>query len=97
MPVKKINSLLNNWNKNEKILLCNENDGLPLMKISNNMKKSVSILVGPEGGFSEKELKEFPKFDFITSIFLGPRILRSDTAAIATIASYQAIFGDWNL
>ena len=97
MPVKKINSLLNNWNKNEKILLCNENDGIPLIKISNNMKKSVSILIGPEGGFSEKELKEFPKCDFITSISLGPRILRSDTAAIATIASYQSIFGDWNL
>ena len=97
MPVQKINSLLNNWNKNEKILLCNENDGIPLMKISNNMKKSVSMLIGPEGGFSEKELKEFPKFDFITSISLGPRILRSDTAAIATIASYQSIFGDWNL
>ena len=67
------------------------------MKISNSMSKSVSILIGPEGGFSEKELREFSNFEFITSILLGPRILRSDTAAIATIASYQSIFGDWNL
>tara|TARA_B100001996_G_scaffold376087_1_gene356904 strand:- start:449 stop:1183 length:735 start_codon:yes stop_codon:yes gene_type:complete len=97
MPVQKINSLLNNWNKNESILLCNENEGTSLMKISKSMSKSVSILIGPEGGFSEKELREFSNFEFITSILLGPRILRSDTAAIATIASYQSIFGDWNL
>ena len=35
--------------------------------------------------------------EFVKSISLGPRILRSDTAAIAMVASYQSIFGDWNL
>ena len=40
MPVQKINSLLNNWNKNESILLCNENEGTSLMKISKSMSKS---------------------------------------------------------
>ena len=96
-PVKKLNTLLNNWHKNEIILLCNENDGIPIMKIRNKLSKPVSILIGPEGGFSRDELEGFLNFEFITSISLGPRILRSDTAAISMVASYQSIFGDWNL
>ena len=96
-PVKKLNTLLNNWHKNEIILLCNETDGIPIMKIRNKLSKPVSILIGPEGGFSRDELEGFLNFEFITSISLGPRILRSDTAAISMVASYQSIFGDWNL
>jgi 16S rRNA (uracil1498-N3)-methyltransferase len=96
-PVQNLSSLLNNWNKNETILLCNENHGVPIMKIKNKISKPVSILIGPEGGFSRDELESFLNFEFISSISLGPRILRSDTAAISMVASYQSIFGDWNL
>ena len=96
-PVQNLSSLLNNWNRNEIILLCNENDGVPIMKIKNKILKPVSILIGPEGGFSGDELEDFLNLEFIKSISLGPRILRSDTAAISMVASYQSIFGDWNL
>ena len=96
-PVQNLSSLLNNWNRNEIILLCNENDGIPVMKIKNKISKPVSILIGPEGGFSEDELEGFLNLEFVKSISLGPRILRSDTAAISMVASYQSIFGDWNL
>ena len=67
------------------------------MKIKNKIIKPVSILIGPEGGFSGDELEDFLNHEFIKSISLGPRILRSDTAAISMVASYQSIFGDWNL
>ena len=96
-PVQNLSSLLNNWNRNEIILLCNENDGIPIMKIKNKISKPVSILIGPEGGFSGDELEGFLNLEFVKSISLGPRILRSDTAAISMVASYQSIFGDWNL
>jgi len=32
---------------------------------------------------------------FVTSIPLGPRILRADTAAVAALAIIQAVLGDW--
>ena len=96
-PVQNLSSLLNNWNRNEIILLCNENEGIPVMKIKNKISKPVSILIGPEGGFSGDELEGFLNLEFVKSISLGPRILRSDTAAISMVASYQSIFGDWNL
>lgn len=53
----------------------------------------VVILVGPEGGFEEAELCLAERCGFI-SLSLGPRVLRTETAAMALIASLQARWGD---
>ena len=44
--------------------------------------KSLAIFLGPEGGFSEKEITEFKSHN-IPAISLGTQILRAETAAIA--------------
>jgi 16S rRNA (uracil1498-N3)-methyltransferase len=64
----------------------------------NNLKHnaditSVSILIGPEGGFSEREVETAQSNNF-KSIGFGPRILRSETASIAAITLIQHCFGD---
>ena len=51
------------------------------------------FLVGPEGGLSEKELGDADAAGF-RGVRLGPRILRTETAAIAVTALAQARFGD---
>ena len=51
------------------------------------------ILIGPEGGFSEKEAEEAASAGF-QSISLGRRILRSETAAIVVIGLIQYELGD---
>ena len=48
---------------------------------SNLMGKSITFVIGPEGGFDEDEFNKFKEFGF-TSISLGKRILRAETAAI---------------
>lgn len=53
----------------------------------------VVLLVGPEGGFSEKEGQLALEHGFLPRS-LGPRILRTETAAIAAIAILQSHFGD---
>lgn len=58
--------------------------------ISNSFKglernKSISILIGPEGGFSEKEIDALTKEGFIRTS-LGKRILRAETAAIYALS-----------
>lgn len=54
----------------------------------------VDIAVGPEGGFSGAELASM-KAAGVTSVRLGPRILRTETAGPAAIAVLQSLRGDF--
>jgi len=56
----------------------------------------MSILIGPEGGFSDEERSLLAKLPNVVPIALGPRILRADTAAVAALALVQAVLGDWS-
>ena len=55
--------------------------------------KPVRLIVGPEGGFSEEEVNKMLAHNFLPLKF-GPRILRSETAAIAGLSVLQAVWGD---
>ena len=55
-----------------------------------NDNESVSLLVGPEGGFSTEEVELMNKKGFI-NISLGKRILRSETAAITALSDLTFI------
>ncbi|QCI22261.1 16S rRNA (uracil(1498)-N(3))-methyltransferase [Buchnera aphidicola] len=57
-------------------------------------KKYIRIIIGPEGGFSKYEIKKIVEYGF-TAIKLGPRILKTETAAIAAISAIQIKFGDF--
>ncbi len=54
-----------------------------------------TILTGPEGGFTDSERALIRAAPNSVAIWLGPRILRAETAALAALASYMAIAGDW--
>lgn len=53
------------------------------------------ILTGPEGGFTEEERAAIRAAPNAIAISLGPRILRAETAALAALAVYMAVAGDW--
>ena len=54
---------------------------------------SVEIAVGPEGGFTQAELKSMEQAG-VSGIHLGPRVLRTETAGPAAIAVLQSKLGD---
>jgi 16S rRNA (uracil1498-N3)-methyltransferase len=54
---------------------------------------AAKIAIGPEGGFAPDELEAFRLAGF-SQVGLGPRILRTETAAIAAVVWLQARFGD---
>ena len=54
---------------------------------------SVSLLVGPEGGFEDGELLAARAVGF-AGVNLGPRVLRTETAGVAAIAGMMALWGD---
>lgn len=69
-------------------------------KSDSNIKLSASkkiiLLVGSEGGLSDKEV-QLAKMHHFENLQLGPRILRTETAALTAIAILQGYFGDMKL
>ncbi len=55
--------------------------------------KSISLLIGPEGGLSQQEIDTAQRHEF-QGLSLGPRVLRTETAPLAAIAILQFIWGD---
>jgi 16S rRNA (uracil1498-N3)-methyltransferase len=56
---------------------------------------AVAVLVGPEGGFDERERAALTAMPNVVRLALGPRILRADTAAVAALALVGSVLGDW--
>lgn len=55
----------------------------------------LALLIGPEGGFAPEERTAILAHPNVLRLSLGPRILRADTAAVASLALLQAALGDW--
>jgi 16S rRNA (uracil1498-N3)-methyltransferase len=54
----------------------------------------VELLVGPEGGLSDRE-DDIARLRGCEPVALGPRILRTETAPIAALAAMHALWGDF--
>ena len=64
--------------------------GINQLPCDNN---NISLLIGPEGGLSNEEISMTHQYQF-TDILLGPRVLRTETAALTAITALQVRFGD---
>ncbi|KAF0205565.1 MAG: hypothetical protein FD173_906 [Gallionellaceae bacterium] len=58
-------------------------------------KISATLVIGPEGGFSADEANIAQQMGF-APVLLGPRVLRTETAAIAGISALQTLWGDFS-
>jgi 16S rRNA (uracil1498-N3)-methyltransferase len=102
-PPQRLDRLLASWPAGRRLLLCDESGGggaAPLAQtlLAEPVWRSgpAAVLTGPEGGFAETELDALRKLPFVSSVGLGPRVLRADTAAVAALAVFQALAGDWH-
>jgi 16S rRNA (uracil1498-N3)-methyltransferase len=57
-------------------------------------RSPIVLLVGPEGGFSPREREDAERAG-CTPVRLGPRVLRTETAAVAALAAMQVLWGDF--
>ncbi len=92
--------LLADWPADRRLILCDESGaGQPIAEAlaGSDGTAPAAVFVGPEGGFAETELDALGKLSIVTRVGLGPRILRAETAALAALAVYQAVAGDWRL
>lgn len=53
----------------------------------------VTLLIGPEGGLTDEEISLAKQAGFSATRF-GPRVLRTETAAVAALAAIQSLWGD---
>jgi 16S rRNA (uracil1498-N3)-methyltransferase len=81
-------TLLHAWPAGRCLFVAVEREAAPPIAATN---EPAGLLVGPEGGFAPAELAAIQAHPFVTSVTLGPRILRADTAAIAGLARLQAV------
>ncbi len=77
-----------------KILLAERSENASLTKVPlHGSGGEVWLLIGPEGGWEEEELRQMSQQGFV-AVTLGPRILRAETAAIAAISVLQSRLGE---
>ena len=76
-----------------RLLLDFAGDGLQNITVKRDTAQLVSLLVGPEGGLADSEIKLARASNF-NPIRLGPRVLRTETAAITALAIVQSMWGD---
>lgn len=87
--------LLENRDPDRRLYFADEGGGEPA---ANAFRRGPAlILTGPEGGFTNEERSIIRAAPNSAPVSLGPRILRAETAALAALASYMAIAGDWRL
>ena len=84
-----LKTAVTNDNSELKILFY-EGGGAPLREIINKNVKTVSIYIGPEGGFEENEV-DLIKENGGTVATLGKRILRTQTAPVASLTAIMLL------
>ncbi|MGL4990873.1 MAG: 16S rRNA (uracil(1498)-N(3))-methyltransferase [Sarcina sp.] len=62
-------------------------------KLENKKNVKIAIMIGPEGGFEEKEIQKLKEIN-AHIVTLGPRILRTETAGFTCASLLQYEFGD---
>ncbi len=93
-PVK-VDELTRDWPDGRRLLVCAA-DAPPLATVlAADTDAHWAVLIGPEGGFSPREVDGLRQLPFVRCVGLGPRILRAETAAIAALAVLQSLAGDW--
>jgi 16S rRNA (uracil1498-N3)-methyltransferase len=91
-------TLLADWPDQRTLYFADETGGTPLASalfptslVPDASPPPAAFLIGPEGGFMPEEALAIRALPAVRRVSLGPRILRADTAALATLAVWQAL------
>ncbi len=93
-PVK-LDALLRDWPAGRTLFFADELGGVPGAAAFAANPGPAALLIGPEGGFDDAERAAVRALPEARPIALGPRILRGETAAIAAVALWMGVSGDW--
>lgn len=92
----KLDALLADWPSGRHLFFADETGGEAIERAFHAHSGPAALLIGPEGGFSPEERDAIRAHPAAVPLSLGPRILRAETAAIASVACWMAVNGDWS-
>ncbi len=95
VDLQKLDRLLADWPDDRQLMFCDETLVGAAQTLGAAGGDKWAILIGPEGGFSDRERTRLRAMENAHSVSLGPRILRADTAAVAAMTVWQQHLGDW--
>lgn len=78
---------IQNWNHDIRLYVCLEREKAPLLS-EITFKKSAAFLIGPEGGFTEKERAFLLARKNVIPVSLGTQVLRAETSCIAALSYF---------
>lgn len=93
-PLQKMSAALAEPSDNLKLVLWEAGSVALADVLPQQPPQGVTLLVGPEGGFSAAEIAEVTAAGFV-AVHLGPRILRTETVGLAVTPILQYLYGDW--
>lgn len=93
-----LQDLVDAWDPARQLIFCDEGgDARPMLRtLQEGAPGPGAVIIGPEGGFHGDERRLLRQQDWVTPVTLGPRILRSDTAAVVALSLWQSVLGDWS-
>jgi 16S rRNA (uracil1498-N3)-methyltransferase len=94
---ERLDAILETWDARRRLMFCDEARGArpAAAALAEAGSGPWAVLIGPEGGFAPDEAERLRARPFVLPVTLGPRILRADTAAVAALAVWQSVLGDW--
>ena len=94
-----LTTMLKDWPEERHLFFCDERlQGDSAASMAAKLPAYIgpaAILIGPEGGFTAEEQAQIAAHPAAVPVSLGPRILRADTAAFASVSLWMAAHGDW--
>jgi 16S rRNA (uracil1498-N3)-methyltransferase len=85
--IKTLKRFMSDTDQGEQVIFCDERGkGKKARELKLDGNEIIKIIIGPEGGFTEKENKDFEKLNNCQFLSLGDIILRADTAIISALA-----------
>lgn len=93
-PITTFQQAISQLQPHDHNILCHTQPSPSSLPQTLSPQQTISLWIGPEGGFTDAECQHFLQHPNTHIIQLGPRILRTETAAITTLAILQHRYGD---
>jgi 16S rRNA (uracil1498-N3)-methyltransferase len=95
-PAERFADRLAAWDANRALMFCDEAGDAPgaVAALLRRGHAPWAVLVGPEGGFAPEERDAIRALPATTSVSLGSRVLRAETAVIAALSIWQSTLGE---